>query len=104
MRVTGYSLQFWLRLGDEHVDDLGLSLARLAPRLTYVLLGVQVFLLFPLFALVDTLADSRANSFWGNGVDPGMAWLSLFSLVGLGVLGWKGYLPQERDRLPLERA
>jgi hypothetical protein len=62
---------------------LGASLAVFWPHFTYVLLALQIFVLFPVFALTDMFAGPPSNSVWANGPDLGMLCLSLLSLLGI---------------------
>ncbi len=85
---------------------LGLSLAVLWPRWTYVVLAAQVFVLFPVFALSDMFPASPPNTIWANGLDLGMACLSLLSLLGLVILAWKrprSSTIREQPRVAAER-
>jgi len=68
---------------------LGVSLAVFWRRLTYVLLGLQVLVLFPLLAVTDLFMGSTANSIWANGPDVGMGCLTIVSLLALLIVGWK---------------
>lgn len=65
---------------------LSVSLASIARRLTYVLLGFQAVFLFPLFALTDAFMKSRSGMGFAGGADPGMACLAAFSLLILVIL------------------
>ena len=66
-----------------------LSLAVLIPRLTYILLGLQVFVLFPLFAVTSPTAGSQYSILGVSRPDPGMVLLSAVGLAGLVAFGWK---------------
>jgi len=66
-----------------------LSFAVLIPRLTYILLGLQVFVLFPLFAVTSPTAGSQYSILGVSRPDPGMVLLSAVGLAGLVAFGWK---------------
>jgi hypothetical protein len=65
---------------------LGVSLASVSRRLTYVLMGFQALFLFPLFALTDAFMKSHSGMGFAGGADPAMACLAAFSLLILAML------------------
>jgi hypothetical protein len=68
---------------------LAISLAAIFPRLTLALLGVQICVLFPIFALTDTQPGSPSGTVPTNQSDWGMMLLAILSLFGLVIFGWK---------------
>lgn len=73
---------------------LAICLVSTSPQLAFVVLGFQVLLLFPLFALSDVtmsdaFTDSRVKTAPGLSSDPGMAFLSVICLLAFATLGWR---------------
>src|SRR5262249_33600801 len=66
---------------------LVISLMAVSRRLTYVLLGLHSFVLFPLFALTDTPPVSPTTTAGAHRTDGGMMMLSLLGLAGLVSFG-----------------
>jgi hypothetical protein len=68
---------------------LAASLALAAPRLATVIIGFNVFVLFPLSALIETSTASSTDAIWAGGLDPSMAGLLVLSFLLMVYLGWK---------------
>jgi hypothetical protein len=68
---------------------LASTLALVTPRLAYTLLGLQVLILFPLFALTEAFVRPSDDVVWAGGLDPGMAGLASVGLLMIAALSWK---------------
>ena len=79
---------------------LGTILATAAPRLTFVLLAIQVLVFFPLYVVEKPFASGGASAVW-NELNGQMALLGIASFAALIVLGWKlGWLETGSMELP----
>ena len=68
---------------------LASTLALVTPRLACVLLGLQVLLLFPLFALTEAFVRPSGDVIWAGGLDLGMAGLVLVGFLTIVLLAWR---------------
>src|SRR5581483_5701458 len=84
---------------------LASSLALVTPRLAWIFLGVQVLILFPLFALTEAFVRP-GDVAWAGGLDLGMAGLVLVGFLTISFLGWRvGFSNSGKDFCqPLESA
>jgi hypothetical protein len=59
------------------------------------LFGLQVLVLFPLFAFTEAFGRPHSGDVvWAGATDPGMAVLLLLGLLAMAILGWKaGFSP-----------
>lgn len=67
---------------------LAVTLSAVTPRLMYAVLGLQMLILFPLFALMQFSVSSHTDVVWAGGLDVGMAVLVALSLAAMAALGW----------------
>jgi hypothetical protein len=68
---------------------LTVSLALVMPRLAYAIVAFQVFVLFPLSALMEASTAPHGNAIFAGGLDQSMAVLALLSFLLIAYLGWK---------------
>jgi len=66
----------------------GLYLEAVYPRGIYLLLAVQVGVLFPVFVFSKPTIEAQAGTLWDGGVDSGMLTIFLFSAAALLGLGY----------------
>jgi hypothetical protein len=66
---------------------LGIYLASLAPRLTWVALTIQILLVFPIFVFGKSLFGNRRGTLMEGGIDSGFAAVALLSMAGFLIWG-----------------
>ncbi|HTC94314.1 MAG TPA: hypothetical protein VK699_12810, partial [Terriglobales bacterium] len=74
-------------------------LALVTPRMACVLLGLQVMILFPLFALTEAFVRPSGNVVWAGGLDAGMAGLASVGFLAAAFLGWKAGFSDSGENL-----
>ncbi len=92
MYIPGSTVIHQGSLADDTLLFVGLivTLAVATPRLMYALFGLQVLVLFPLFAFTEAFVRPHSSDVvWAGAMDPGMAVLLLLGLLTLAILGWK---------------